>query len=199
MQQRRRLIVMAGIALVGVVALLFVVQQMRPPVFYGTAFEPGRVPPDVPMESTRGGEMRLSDLRGKYVVLFFGYTHCPDVCPTTMLKLRNMMAHLSPEEAEQVQVVFVSVDPEHDTLDRLKNYVESYNPSFIGLRGTPDALAQLATPLGIYYADQSQGETILFDHTASVLLIDPDGNLKLLWAPTLTAEEMAADLKALLD
>ncbi len=198
MQHRNRLLgggIILGVLILGV---WFVVQQMRPPVLNGTAFDPGRTPPDVAMESTRGGEMRLSDLRGKYVVLFFGYTHCPDVCPTTMLKLRNMMAQLSPEEAEQVQVVFVSVDPEHDTIERLKGFVESYNPSFIGLRGTPDALAQLATPLGIYYADQSQGETILFDHTASVLLIDPDGNLKLLWAPTLTAEEMAADLKALL-
>nr|WP_290668681.1 SCO family protein [Ardenticatena sp.] len=198
MQHRNRLLgggIVLGVLILGV---WFVIQQMRPPVLNGTAFDPGRTPPDVVMESTRGGEMRLSDLRGKYVVLFFGYTHCPDVCPTTMLKLRNMMAQLSPEEAEQVQVVFVSVDPERDTIERLKGFVESYNPSFIGLRGTPDALAQLATPLGIYYADQSQGETILFDHTASVLLIDPDGNLKLLWAPTLTAEEMAADLKALL-
>lgn len=198
MQQRNRLLSIAIVLVVLVVGALLVVQQMRPPVLNGTLFEPGRTPPDVPMESTRGGEMRLSDLRGKYVVLFFGYTHCPDVCPTTMLKLRNMMAQLSPEEAAQVQVVFVSVDPEHDTIERLRGYVESYNPSFIGLRGTPDALAQLATPLGIYYADQSQGETVLFDHTASVLLIDPDGNLKVLWAPTLTADEMASDLKALL-
>jgi len=108
MQQRNKVLGSAVMLVVLILGAWFTIQQMRPPVLNGTSFEPGRRPPDVAMESTLGGQVRLSDFRGRYVVLFFGYTHCPDVCPTTMLKLRNMMAQLSPEEAEQVQVIFVS-------------------------------------------------------------------------------------------
>ena len=118
-------------------------------------------------------------LLGQWTFLNFGYTHCPDICPTTLAMLTNMDQQLnSLEIASPVQIAFVSVDPERDTQQRLAEYVNYFDPSFLGLRGSEDKLQRLTQPLGILYAkvktEKSAMEYVM-DHSASIILIAPEG------------------------
>ncbi|WP_175705051.1 SCO family protein, partial [Burkholderia ambifaria] len=123
----------------------------------------------------------LADFKGRAVVLFFGYTHCPDVCPTTLAELAQAMQQLGPE-AKRVQVLLVTLDPERDTAPLLAQYVAAFDPSFIALRPADDAqLRQVAKDFRIYYA-KAAGKTpgsYTMDHTAASYVFDPDGKLRL--------------------
>jgi protein SCO1/2 len=151
---------------------------------------------DFDLVSDTAGHVKLSDFRGKPVLLYFGYTFCPDVCPTTMAELGRMMRELG-DRADDVQVIMISVDPERDTPERLGEYVRYFHPSFMGLTGTEDEISQTATPLGIYYARREvEGASgYLMDHTATVLLVDKDGLARLIWPYGTSAEDMAADVR----
>ncbi|RME86098.1 MAG: SCO family protein [Caldilineae bacterium] len=155
---------------------------------------------DFTLTAHTGERVSLADFRGKYVILYFGYTFCPDVCPTTMAQLAQAMKLLDAPKAERVQVLFVSVDPERDTPERLAQYVPAFDPTFIGLTGTPDEIAAAATPMGIYYAKNEVGGAsgYLVDHTASVMVLDEEGRVRLIWPYGTTAAEMAEDLDHLL-
>ena len=143
--------------------------------------------------------VRLSDFRGKLVALYFGYTYCPDVCPTTLAELAAGMRDLG-ADAQQVQVIFISVDPARDTPERLADYVANFDPSFIGITGSPEEIAAVATPLGIYYqAHEGTAATgYLVDHTATVMVLDRQGRLRLLLPFGTTGAQAASDLRALL-
>jgi protein SCO1/2 len=141
----------------------------------------------------------LSDQRGKFVLLFFGYTSCPDVCPTTMAELKLVVDGLG-DAANSAQVVFISVDPEHDTPEKIQKYVEHFNPNFIGLTGSLDELQKIWDGYGIYRAvtqtDSAMGYTV--DHTARVTLVDADGNLRLSYGFQTPVEDIVHDIKLLL-
>ena len=113
-------------------------------------------------------------LRGRWSLIFFGYTHCPDICPNTLAVMKQAMKQLH-EHSVQPQVIFISVDPKRDTPERLAKYVRYFDPDFIGATGSEEALAALAPALGIPFARPpgSDSENYLVDHGASVLLIDP--------------------------
>ena len=119
----------------------------------------------------------LTDLEGKWSFLFFGFTHCPDICPVTLAVMDKV--HRQLEQAQQVQTVFVSVDPERDTPARLDQYVSSFNPSFIGLGGSAEQIANLTGQIGLpYFLDKTESkENYLVDHGASLFLVDPLGRL----------------------
>ncbi len=137
----------------------------------------------------------LSDLKGKVVLMFFGYTHCPDVCPTALQTLSKTMELLSEEERSRVQVVFVSVDPERDTPEIAQKYAEYFYPTFMGLTGTPEEIRKVAKDYMVYYEKvkgQSEGE-YLVDHTAFIYLITPDGTLKLIYTSTRQKPELIAE------
>ncbi len=137
----------------------------------------------------------LSDLKGKVVLMFFGYTHCPDVCPTALQTLSKTMELLSEEERSRVQVVFVSVDPERDTPEIAQKYAEYFYPTFMGLTGTPEEIRKVAKDYMVYYEKvkgQSEGE-YLVDHTAFIYLITPDGTLKLIYPSTRQKPELIAE------
>jgi len=128
-------------------------------------------------------------------VLYFGYTYCPDVCPITLSKLDRAMDIIG-DKAEDVQVIMVSVDPERDTPEILKAYMAHFNPTFIGVTGDTNTIDRIATTYGVYYeaAEGSDATGYLVNHTATVMIVDKDGYLKLVLPFEGTAEEMAADL-----
>lgn len=170
----------------------------EPVTWNGTHLSPPMPAAEFTLESA-DGPVSVSDFRGRAVALFFGYTSCPDVCPTTLLRLRSALDALG-EKRSEVQVVFISVDPERDTPARASAYARAVDPGFVGLSGAPEAIAGVASKYGIYYAraEGSEATGYLVDHSATITVLNPDGKVELLWSPTVTAEQMAADLDALL-
>ena len=119
----------------------------------------------------------LAELRGRWSLLFFGFTHCPDVCPTAMAVMKQVRRQL--EQTRDVQFVFVTVDPERDTSERMKQYLASFSPEFIGLGGPAERLSVLTKQIGLaYFSDKTESEeNYLVDHGASLFLVDPQGRL----------------------
>lgn len=154
---------------------------------------------DFALTDHNGTPRRLADFKGRAVLLFFGYTQCPDVCPTNMSNMRELMAKLGPD-AGRVQVLFVTVDPERDTPQLLAQYVPAFHPSFLGLYGDAAATAATAREFKIFYNKQpgSAAGNYTVDHTAGTYLFDPRGRLRLYVRHGETPERMAQDIKRLL-
>jgi protein SCO1 len=144
-----------------------------------------------------GKPRRLEDWRGKAVVLVFGFTHCPDVCPTTLADIALALKELGPD-AERVQVLMVSVDPERDTPQALAKYVSAFDPRFVALRGDLQATRKAAQEFKVYFEKRKQGESYTVDHSAQSYVIDPQGKLRLLVRHDRIAQDLAPDLRALL-
>ena len=136
-------------------------------------------------------------LLGRPAVLFFGFTYCPDVCPTTLTSVTVLLARLG-DDADKVGVYFVTIDPERDTAPEIKKYLSSFDPRIRGLTGTADQIAAIARPLGVYYAKSGEGDTYTMDHTASVFLLDANGSLRGTIAYGEEADTAEAKLRALL-
>lgn len=145
-----------------------------------------------------GKPRRLSDFRGKVVVLFFGYTHCPEVCPTTLADLAQVMRQLG-EDAARVQVVFVTLDPERDTPALLAKYVTSFDPSFLGLYGDAQATANAARSFGVNYEKQfdKQGSYTL-DHTDGIYMLGVRGKPLLIAPYGQRSDLLVKDIRSLL-
>jgi protein SCO1/2 len=144
-----------------------------------------------------GKPRHLEDFRGKAVVLFFGFTHCPDVCPTTLVDVSNALKTLG-ADAGRVQVLFVTVDPERDTPDALAKYVTAFDPRFLGLRGDAAATQRAAKEFKIYYEKRKSGDSYSVDHSGQSYVLDPQGRLRLLVRPDRIVEDLPADLRTLL-
>lgn len=146
-----------------------------------------------------GKPRTLSDFRGKVVVMFFGYTQCPDVCPTTLSDLRKVMQLLA-GDADKVQVLFVTVDPDRDTQELLAKYVPAFSPSFLGLRGDTAATQRVAREFKIFYQVEpgKTPESYTVAHTAASLAFDPQGRLRLFVNYNTEPGKLAADIKLLL-
>lgn len=146
------------------------------------------------------GKVRtLADFKGKAVVVFFGYTQCPDVCPTTMAEMATVMKELGPQ-ADRVQVLFVTVDPERDTPELLSKYVPAFDPRFLGLTGDQAAVDKVAKDFKVFY-QKVQGKepgSYTMDHTAGSYVFDPQGRIRLFVRHGQGAEPIAHDLKLLL-
>ncbi|HXZ08054.1 MAG TPA: SCO family protein [Paraburkholderia sp.] len=157
---------------------------------------------DFSLPDASGKTRTMADFKGKVVVLFFGYTHCPDVCPTTMAELSQALQQLGPDEAKRVQVLFVTVDPQRDTPQLMAQYVPAFNPSFIGLRPANDAeLVKVTKDFRVYYA-KVPGKTpdsYTMDHTAASYVFDPDGKLRLFARDGQGAAPWVHDIKLLLE
>ncbi len=146
------------------------------------------------------GKVRtLTEFRGKVVTLFFGYTQCPDVCPTTLSDMGQVMLKLG-KDADRLQVLFITVDPKRDTPDLLAKYVPAFHPSFLGLYGDAEATAKTAKDFKIHYREQpgKTPESYSVDHTAGTLVFDPQGRLRLFYPYDMNPELIAADIKILL-
>lgn len=152
---------------------------------------------DFHLADATGKVRSLADFRGKVTVLFFGYTHCPDVCPTTLADMAQVMRMLD-KQADRVQVIFVTLDPERDTADMLAQYVPAFYPSFMGLHGDAQATSAAAKAFGIFYQKQVNKSGYTLDHTAGSYLIGPNGNPVLLAPYGQRAELLVQDIRLLL-
>jgi len=149
------------------------------------------------LADAQGRVRHLEDFRGKLVVLFFGFTRCPDVCPTTLAEIAAAVKTLGPD-AERVQVLFVTLDPERDTEKALAAYVSAFDPRFIALRGDQAATQRVAKEFKIYYEKRKQGESYTIDHSAQAYVIDAAGRLRLLVRHDRIGQDLAPDLSTLL-
>lgn len=155
---------------------------------------------DFSLQDPQGKTRTLADYKGKAVVMFFGYTHCPDVCPTTMAELNQVMQKLG-ADAQRVQVLFVTVDPQRDTPELMGQYVPAFNPAFVGLRPADDATLKEVTKSFRVVVNKVEGSTpnnYTIDHTAGIYVFDPNGQLRLFMRPDEPVDAMAKDLKTLL-
>ena len=185
--------VAATVIAVGAAVFLFA----RPTGLNGTAIDPPQPMPDFTLESAQG-PVSLNDFRGKLVVLYFGYTSCPDACPLTLSYLRQAMNNLG-SRAKDVQVIFVSVDWKRDTPEKLATYTGAFNPDFIGLTGDQAQIDQVTQDFGIFYLLYPPDENGFYtvDHTASTLVLDRQGRQVLNWSNGTQPNQIASDLKKL--
>jgi len=170
------------------------------PAFVGSVVTGMKVGSDVSLTGHDGKPRRLADFNGKVVALFFGYTHCPDVCPTTMAEL-NRAVKLLGARAKEVQVVFVTLDPERDTVEVLQHYVPYFNTDFIGLHGDAGTIKKLAQDFKVFYVKQASGskDGYIIDHSAGVYVFDRKGDLRLYLNHGQSAKDIVHDLALLLD
>jgi protein SCO1 len=144
-----------------------------------------------------GKPRRLEDFRGKAVVVFFGFTQCPDYCPTTLAELAAAVRTLGPD-AERVQVLFVSVDPERDTKEALAKYVPAFDPRFLGLSGDMEATRRVAKEFKIFFEKRKTADSYAVDHSAQSYVIDPQGRLRLFVRHDRIGADLPDDLRTLL-
>jgi len=191
---------LASFLLIGLVAL-GVILFAKPASFRSTSYgEPYPVAQEIELIRSDETSFRLSEMRGRVVLIFFGYTSCPDVCPTTLAELNQALEQLGADKADQVKVVFVTVDPQRDTPERVQEYVNHFNPKFIGLSGTEIELANVWNNYGVFRqnVESSSATSYLVDHTARVTLIDQQGNLRVSFAFDTPVDDIVHDLKLLL-
>ena len=140
----------------------------------------------------------LADFRGKVVTVFFGFTHCPDVCPTTLVEMAGVMKELGPD-ADRLQVLFVTVDPERDTPQVLSQYVPSFHPSFLGLTGDAEATARAARAFKVYYQKRPvEGKGYSVDHSAGTFVLDREGRVRLFAQYGVGTPALVHDIRLLL-
>ena len=155
---------------------------------------------DFEMPSNTGENVKLSDFRGKPVLLFFGYTHCPDYCPTTLGEFKQIKKQLG-EQGDDVAYVFVSVDGERDTPEVLNRYVTTFDPSFVGLQGTSANLQPIAKDYGLYAKKNTEAGSAagyLVDHTVVTYLIDKQGQLRVFYPLGVQPSTIANDVETML-
>ncbi len=152
---------------------------------------------DFRLTDHNGKPRTLADFRGKVVVLFFGYTHCPDICPTTLADLARMMRKLE-KDADKVQVLFITVDPERDKPELMAEYVPAFYSSFLGLYGDEQATAQAAKAFYVAYMKQPAKSGYNMDHSVGTFLVDPQGKVRLRAPQDQSADWLAEDIRLLL-
>jgi protein SCO1/2 len=174
-------------------------QPAPPPSFQATDITGAAFARDFRLTDHNGRVRTLADFKGKVVAIFFGYTHCPDVCPTTLSDFAAALQQMGPQAA-RVQVIFVTLDPQRDTPDLLKQYVPAFNPDFLGMFTDPDSLKKLADEYKVVYQKTSvKGvDDYLIDHSAGTYIYDPKGRLRLLVPYGSGPDAIAHDLKTLL-
>lgn len=190
---RRKLIVLLSLFLLGACG-----EQKLPSPFKASDVSTRYAQADFHLNDAAGKPVSLADYRGKVVVLFFGYTHCPQVCPTTLADLAQVMRELG-KDADRVQVLFVTLDPERDTRELLAQYPPAFYPTFKGLSGDGMATAQAAQAFGVFYQKQpNKSGGYDLDHSAGTYLIAPGGKLILLAPYGQRTELLAHDIRLLL-
>ncbi|MFZ5918762.1 MAG: SCO family protein [Chloroflexota bacterium] len=201
MASKRNRILIITLATLLVAILGVVGWRYRPYSFHGMVMKSAELAPNFTLISSRTGEpVQLRDFRGQVVLLYFGYTTCPDVCPATLSDVAQAFDKLG-RKAEQVQLLWITVDPERDTPLKMQDYVLHFDPDFLGLvpRSAEETLA-VATQYGIYYEKRDYGSATgyLMDHTATITLIDKDSYVRVVYPFGTTPEDLAADLEYIL-
>ncbi len=170
-----------------------------PPLAAAVLYPAPRPVPDFRLARSDGGTLTAADWKGRWTVAFFGYTNCPDVCPTTLATFKQVWAILQAGGlADRWRFDFISVDPDRDTPERLATYVGYFSKDFIAATGTDEELTSLTRALGLVYAREPTGNgDYTVDHSASAVIIDPSGHEAGLFRPPFDPQAIAADMKAL--
>ncbi|MEK0412306.1 MAG: SCO family protein [Methylophilaceae bacterium] len=174
-------------------------QKIQDQSFVGTDISSAHMDTSFKLRDFNGRLRTLEDFRGKVVVLFFGFTHCPDICPTTMTDLKKTM-NLLKEKASGIQVIFITLDPARDTEDVLKKFIPTFNSSFLGLTGSEREIDKVTTQFKIFYNKVNDGSKAGYtiDHSAGLYVIDKNGNVKLHISYGEKPEDIASDLEKLI-
>ena len=195
----------ASVLLVAVLlSVLLGVKQQAQQGFFGMRMFPLKTAYDFKLNGQNGTEVRLDQLQGKVVLFLFGFTHCANICPTSLTNLADVYQALSPEERKQVQIVFISVDPNRDTPETLEQYVTSFDPSFLGLTGPKSAIDQTVLAYGGSYemvpGSTNEPNDYSVNHSAYTYLINPSGKFELLYGneKLVDVQHMVADIRAVL-
>lgn len=187
--------VAVGAAVLGLAAASFLLRPPAVEIKSGTLLSQPRQLPDFSLQDDKGQPFTLASLQGHWTILFPGFTSCPDVCPTTLAFLKNLTGQLD-KEGHKFNVVFISVDPDRDTPERLANYVHFFNPDFVGVTAKEPELGRFTQTMGIAYAKVpgKTPETYTMDHTAALVLVDPKGRVAAYFTPPHKMDVMSADL-----
>lgn len=194
------MVVLAAVLVTVVAAGVLIGSALRPYMFHGTLFQSPAPALNFTLTGHNGQAVSLDDYKGKVVLLYFGYTTCPDVCPTTLAELHAAIQTLG-NRAKDVQVMMITVDPERDTVPVLAEYMPHFDASFIGLTGTPEQIAEIATYYGVAYerSDEPSALGYLVNHTATVATLDRQGYVRVIFPFQTPARDIAADVEYLLN
>jgi protein SCO1/2 len=165
--------------------------SLQPHAMRGSVIDPPIPAPEIAL-----GDFRLSEQRGKTVLLFFGYTYCPDVCPATLGEIKQVLKGLG-ASADRVTPVFITVDPKRDTPEKLAGYTAAFDPRIVGLTGSLSELETVWQAYGVYRAEQParEGGQYLVDHSARLYLIDPQGKMRATYAFGTPVEDLLSDVR----
>jgi protein SCO1/2 len=198
---RSRVLLLFGFAvLIGLSVTVSAGILARPYTFQGSLIDPPVKAADFTLVDQNGQPFKLSDQKGKVVLIFFGYTHCPDVCPVTLTRYKQMRDELG-DQAGQVHFVFITVDPERDNVENLHEFLGNYDPAIIGLTGSRAELEPVWKSYGVYEGKvqmESAGD-YLVDHTARVYAIDAQGNWRLTYPFEMDTPAILDDVRHLLE
>lgn len=186
------------IAATGAILLSFAAFGAENPKFHNTDISGSGYGKTFRLTDQHGEERSLADFKGKVVTVFFGFTYCPDVCPTTLATMKTVKRELG-ENGKRLQVIFITVDPERDTQEQLARYMNAFDPSFIGLRGDAEATLQVAREFMVFF-QKATGDTpdsYTIDHSAGTYIYDPQGHLRLHVRYGASAESMVDDIRLL--
>ncbi|HND47198.1 MAG: SCO family protein [Chloroflexota bacterium] len=191
-------VLLIATAVIGLTMLVEFVFR-KPYSFHGTVINPPLPVTDFSLQTANEEVFRLSEQKGKIVLLFFGYTSCPDVCPVTLATFKQVNDNLG-EDAQKVRFVMITADPDRDTPDKVAEYAARFNPEFIGLSGDMTALASIWKELGVFVEKQESDSAAgyLVSHTASVYVLNQSGSLFMTFPYGTTATEIADDIRQIL-
>ena len=165
--------------------------------FNGSDITEARLNSSFELTSHLGKSTKIKDFEGKVVAIFFGFTYCPDICPTTMYELKAIKDSLG-DDGDKLQVVFVSLDPERDTIKLMESYIPSFDSSFIGLTGSGDNIKKIASQYKIFYQKVGKGKNYTIDHSSAIYLIDKKGSIRVRHPYGSSQEMIISDIRSLI-
>jgi protein SCO1 len=189
--------VAAAAAVIAGAAVMFLAREPEPQAMTAGAYDPPHAAPEFALRGSDGSEVTLARYRGKVVLLTFGFTHCAAVCPTTLATLAQARSGLG-EAADQVQVIFVTVDPERDSAAHMERYLAAFDPGFIGATGEQEVLAEVREAYGVTAVREGTGPDYAMAHTSSIFLIDRAGKLRAMMPFGHDAADFVRDVEILL-
>jgi protein SCO1/2 len=199
-RRRRSIALVLGAPLLVVLLAWVALQLFRPHIYAGTIMQaPTAAPSMEGLSWSDGTPVDLAEFDGDVVVVFFGYTYCPDVCPTTMSQVDRALDRVG-GDTDRIHVMMVSVDPERDEPADVGEYVRAFDPSFRGATGDPDTVARIASTYGVFFArgEEYDDGNYAVDHSAYLMGIDTEGHLRIVWPADVATDDLADDLAALL-
>ena len=197
----RRSFLIGGVILIIAIGIAIGLTLNQSHTYHGVVYENPNQAPDINLGSSGKQPFDLADQKGKIVLLFFGYTSCPDVCPSTLSDMKRVLSSLE-DDSEFVQVLFVTVDPERDTIDKLRSYLVLFDPTFIGLTGSLEDLVKVWGDFGVIREIDTSNQSAagyLVNHTSRIYLIDQASRLLITYGFGTFPEDIAKDVAYLLN